>query len=99
MLTKQEIISCLKDHKPLLQEKFYVKEIGLFGSFARNEANEQSDIDLLVEIDAPLEIYKNTKEALLNYLKKLFGKNIDLANPYSLKPHYKERILKQTIYA
>lgn len=99
MLTQQDILTRLKDQKPLLREKFYVTEIGLFGSFARNEANENSDIDLLVEIDAPLEIYKKTKEALLNYLKKLFGKNVDLANPYSLKPHYKERILKQTIYA
>lgn len=99
MLTQQDILNCLKDQKPLLREKFYVTEIGLFGSFARNEANENSDIDLLVEIDAPLEIYKKTKEALHRYLKKLFGKNVDLANPNSLKPHYKERILKQAIYA
>lgn len=99
MLTQEDILICLKDKKQLLRDKFYVTEIGIFGSFARNEANENSDIDILVKIDAPLEIYKNTKEELHGYLKKLFGKNIDLANPYSLKPHYKERILKQTIYA
>ena len=99
MLTQQDILSRLKKQKPLLREKFYVTEISLFGSFARNKANKNSDIDLLVEIDAPLKIYKYTKEALLSYLKELFGKNVDLANPYSLKPHYKEHILKQTIYA
>jgi len=36
---------------------------------------------------------------LSKYLKEAFGKNIDLANPDSLKPHYKERILKQAVYA
>lgn len=99
MLTQQDILKRLKDHKLLLREKFYVTGIGLFGSFARNEANENSDIDLLVEINAPLEIYKKTKEALHRYLKNLFGMNVDLANPCSLKPHYKDHILKQTIYA
>ena len=99
MLTQKDILDRLKDQKTFLREKFYVTEIGLFGSFVRNEAEESSDIDLLVEIDAPIEIYKKTKESLHRYLKKLFGKNIDLANPNSLKPHYKERILKQAIYA
>lgn len=37
-------------------------------------------------------------EALRNYLKDLFGKDVDLANPQSLKPHFKDRILKQVIY-
>ncbi|MFN3640932.1 MAG: nucleotidyltransferase family protein [Flavobacterium sp.] len=99
MLTRDDILNRLREQKPLLKDKFYVTEIGLFGSFARNEAHKNSDIDLLVSIDAPLDIYKKNKESLHQYLKKIFGKNVDIANPYSLKPHYKERILKQTIYA
>lgn len=99
MLTQEDILNRLREQKPLLKEKFYVTEIGLFGSFVRNEAHKDSDIDLLISIDAPLDIYKKTKESLQRYLKKLFGKNVDIANPNSLKPHYKERILKQTIYA
>ncbi len=99
MLTQNEILDVLKKQKPMLHEKFHVKEIGLFGSFARGEATEQSDIDFLVVIDAPLEIYRKSKEALHDYLKKTFGREVDLANPNSLKPHYKERILKQAVYA
>jgi predicted nucleotidyltransferase len=99
MLDKNEILTVLKNQKSILNEKFHVKEIGLFGSFARGEANEHSDIDFLVVIDAPLEIYRETKEALRKYLKNTFGRNVDLANPKSLKPHYKERILKQAVYA
>lgn len=99
MLTKNEILLFLKKNKAYLHEQFFVEQIGIFGSFARDEADEKSDIDFLVEIDAPLEIYKETKEALYNYLKNAFGREVDLANPKSLKPHYKERILKQAMYA
>ena len=99
MLTKTEILLFLKKNKAYLHQQFGVEQIGIFGSFARDEANEKSDIDFLVEIDAPLEVYKETKEALHNYLKNAFGREVDLANPNSLKPHYKERILKQALYA
>lgn len=43
----------LKEQKPFLREKFHVREIGLFGSYARNEATEDSDIDFLVELFRP----------------------------------------------
>ena len=98
-LTKEEIINVLRQQKDLLQKKFYVKSIGIFGSFARNEANEKSDIDFLVEIDAPLQIYVSNRLALSDYLQNLFQREVDLANPDSLKPHYKTRILKQAVYA
>jgi predicted nucleotidyltransferase len=98
-LTKEEILTTLRQQKDLLRTKFYVKNIGIFGSFARNEANENSDIDFLVEIDAPLEIYIKNRYALIDYLQNIFAREVDLANPSSLKPHYKERILKQAVYA
>lgn len=97
--TSQEIILVLQKQKFLLREKFHVKEIGLFGSFARGEATQESVIDFLVVIDTPLEIYRQTKEALNDYLRNIFGREVDLANPNSLKPHYKERILQQAVYA
>lgn len=62
MLNKEKILSVLKTQKSLLQEKFYVSEIGLFGSYAREEANEKSDIDFLVKINAPLGAYRKTKK-------------------------------------
>ncbi len=98
-LTKEEIINTLRQQKDLLCTKFYVKSIGIFGSFARNEANENSDIDFLVELDAPLEIYIKNRYALSDYLQNLFSREVDLANPQSLKPFYKQRILKQAVYA
>jgi predicted nucleotidyltransferase len=49
MLSSEEIIKFLKDNQSYLKEKFFVTELGLFGSFARNEQKENSDIDILVE--------------------------------------------------
>ena len=82
----------------MLQERFFLQEIGLFGSYARNEATPESDIDFVVTLTPPLRQYMDNLEALRNYLKDLFGKDVDLANPQSLKPHFKDRILKQVIY-
>ncbi len=99
MLTQQYILNELRTQMPLLRSMYFVSDIALFGSFARNEATEGSDIDFLVQLNPPLEKYLETKEALRVYLSKLFHRNIDLANPRSLKPHYKEIILKQAVHA
>ena len=98
-LTREDIISVLRQQKDFLHKKFYVKTIGIFGSFARNEANEKSDIDFLVEFDAPLQVYISNRYSLSDYLQSLFSREVDLANPKSLKPFYKDRILKQAVYA
>jgi uncharacterized protein len=98
-LQSEDILKVLRQQKDFLHKNFFVKKIGLFGSFARNEANEKSDIDFLVEFDAPLEIYIANRNSVIEYLQKTFGREVDIANPKSLKPHYKERILKQAVYA
>jgi predicted nucleotidyltransferase len=98
-LSREFIVETLRAQKDLLHQKFYVKRIGLFGSYARNDFHANSDIDFLVELEAPLEIYIANRYALADYLQQLFGCEVDLANPKSLKPFYKDRILKQAVYA
>ena len=49
-MTKDEILITLEKEKPYLQEKYGVEKIGLFGSYARNEATQESDIDIYVEL-------------------------------------------------
>lgn len=98
-LTTTAILEVLRSQRPLLRDQFHVQEIGIFGSFARGEATAKSDIDFLVTIDAPLEEYRQCKEALHRHLKRTFGREVDLANPRSLKPHYRQNILSQAIYA
>ena len=54
MQTKQDIMDLLKTHLPEFNKKFGVKTLGIFGSFARDEAVDGSDLDVLVEFERPI---------------------------------------------
>ena len=53
MLTREDILKILRDNKERFAEKYSVTKLGLFGSFARNEATEESDVDICVEVAEP----------------------------------------------
>ena len=95
-MTKEYILDFLRINKKLLKEKYQVTKIGLFGSYARNEAREDSDIDIAVEIES-----RNSFRSffsLLHFLEDSFHKKIDLGMETSLKPIAKKEILKEIIY-
>ena len=98
-LTKEEIINTLRQQKDLLRTKFYVKNIGIFGSFARNEANEKSDIDFLVEFEEGNLDYYLIRRNLNDFLSAEFKREVDIAISKALKPFYKDSILNQAVYA
>jgi uncharacterized protein len=93
--TRDEIINCLAANKELLQSKFPLKSIALFGSYARNEQNEDSDIDLLVEFEQPVgfEFIE-----LLEDLEKIFNHKVDLISKKGVKAHYLPYIEDDAIY-
>jgi hypothetical protein len=95
MLTKSDILSKLKELKPSLQKDFAVQEIGLFGSFSDNTFNENSDIDILVELERPIGWKFFTLEL---YLEQIFNRKIDLVTKNALKDQIKDNILKQVNY-
>ena len=95
MITKNEILSMLKDLKPTLYKDFAVREIGLFGSFSDNTFTESSDIDILVELERPIGWKFFSLEI---YLEKIFNRKIDLVTKNALKDHIKENILNQVNY-
>ena len=74
LLTHQEILRMLEMHKNVL-ERYNVKKIGLFGSYAAGRQSRQSDIDFVVEFSEPS--FDNFM-GLVSYLEKLFGKKIDV---------------------
>jgi len=95
-MNKQEIINYLMSHKKELYEKYGVTRIGLFGSYARDEVKEDSDIDLAVEIES-----KNKFRSffgLKRHLEESFKKKVDLGIESTLKPIAKTYILKEIIY-
>ena len=99
LITKEEIISVLQQHKSLLQERFYVKTIGVFGSVARNEASLESDIDFVVEFEEGNLDYYSIRRNLHDFLANEFQCEVDIAIKKSLKPFFKDSILKQAVYA
>lgn len=90
------IFKLLAEHKAEL-ERFGVKSLSLFGSFARNEATPTSDVDILVEFSRPVGYfgYMDLKE----FLEKLLQKKVDLATPDALKRQLRDRILSEAVRA
>lgn len=52
-MKREEILQYLKDRKPEFEREFGVRKIGLFGSYARDQQNHQSDVDIVVELEKP----------------------------------------------
>lgn len=99
MMTSNDIIGFLKGNKPFLQEHFHCTEIGLFGSFARNEQTEKSDIDILVVFEPNTPNLFDVEQELKEYLKKHFEREIDVCSKKWIKPIFKPLVLKDAIYA
>jgi len=98
MNTKNEILDFLTINHQYIIDKYHITKLGLFGSFARDEQNKDSDVDLLIEIKEGTKNIHDLKIALNLYLSKAFDRSVDLAREKYLKPHAKEYILKDTIY-
>ncbi len=90
-----QILDVLRDHVPELR-RLGVRRLGLFGSAARGEATEASDLDFLVELDRKtFDAYMDVKELL----ERLFARRVDLVVADAVKPQLRGRILRETVYA
>jgi predicted nucleotidyltransferase len=76
-LTKADILDALRRHRPSL-ERFSVKTIGLFGSYAKGAQSDSSDLDFVVEFSSPT--YDNFAN-LERFLEELFGRRVDILTP------------------
>lgn len=99
MLTSEEIIRFLKENKKNIQEQFHCREIGLFGSFARNEQNPESDVDIVVVFDPQTPDFYETEMQLKEFLQKQFNRKVDICTKKWIKPVFKEMVLNDTLYA
>ena len=98
MLCKEEIIDYLHAHQEYFDKKYGIRFIGLFGSFAKNSAHDNSDIDILYTIKKGkrLSIFKYLQ--LCKELEDRFHKKIDLVRFEALKPGLREIIQKDLHY-
>jgi hypothetical protein len=96
MIQLDEIKLILEDHKDEIIKKFKVKEIGVFGSFAKNLQNNGSDLDILVDYSEPVSFFQFLE--LEEYLENLFHLKVDLVSKKALKPKIGEQILREIAY-
>ena len=96
LINKDQIMEQLRILKPELEERYGVIKIGIFGSLARNESHDRSDIDIVVEMLPDLLKRASLKE----YLEKLFNKEVDVVLYwYGMNPYLKTRIEQEALYA
>ena len=95
-MTRDNILDFLKKHKDELSKRYGVTKLGLFGSYARGEQKEDSDIDIAVEIKSQNK-FKSFFE-LKYYLEDNLKKRVDLGIEHTLKPIAKQYIEKEIIY-
>src|SRR5437868_3549410 len=94
---KEEVFKLLWENSGQLRA-LGVRRYALFGSFARREQNNQSDIDILVEFEAGQKSFDNFMR-LSFLLEELFGRKVDLVTPESLSPYIGPHILREAEYA
>jgi hypothetical protein len=92
----EEFRNELASMKPYLRREYGVSEIGLFGSYVRNEQTEASDLDVLVEFDESVSLFDIVR--LENELAERLGVNVDLVTKDSLKPRIKARVTDDLVY-
>ena len=96
-MTKTDILDFLRSHKDEMHKKFGLIKIGLFGSYVRGEQREDSDIDLVVEIESSNKF--RSFFGLKAYLEASLHKKVDLGIESSLKPIVQRYIEKEIEYA
>lgn len=94
-MDRATVLKLLSEHSKEVRERFGAKRLALFGSAARNELREDSDIDVLVEFEGPATFdgYFNLKD----YLEQVLGRSVDLVTEKGLKPRARRHVEKDLI--
>ena len=95
MKTLEEIKEILIKQKSFLKGKYGVKDVGIFGSYARGDQEDKSDLDILVEFESPVGFFKFLE--LEEYLEEITGIKVELVTRKALKPRIGEYILREVV--
>jgi uncharacterized protein len=95
MKTREEILASLRAAKAELQEQFRVRTLALFGSYARNQQTEKSDVDILVEVDPSIGL---GFVSLADELERRLQQKVDLVSSRAVKRSRRRLIEPDLIY-
>jgi len=88
-----EIKKILRDYKSILEDKYHVRTLGIFGSYIHNEQAGDSDLDILVDFTAPISLFEFID--MEEELSELLRIKVDLVSRNALKPFIGRRILSE----
>ena len=88
-------MSLLREHKPTLAERFGVVELALFGSFVHDEADDESDVDILVRFETTPD-WRQYFDAQ-TFLEDLLGRSVDMATRNELREEIKPFVEREAI--
>ncbi len=97
-MDRNEILQKLVTFQDELK-KFYVRDLYLFGSYAREEAQEQSDLDILVDFEPEAKIGLFEFARLRRRLSEFLGREVDLVTRDALRPEMRDEILREAVHA
>lgn len=98
MTTRNDILNYLTSTKLEFKNEYQVTKLGLFGSFAMDQPNHDSDIDILIEFEPKTEKLAEKKNKIREIIKKKFHLEVDLCREKYIKPYFKSQILNSVIY-
>ena len=94
-MNRDEVLETLRKHKQVLRERFDVTGLALYGSFARNQATPESDVDILVRFGGPAT--SKTYFGTLFYIEDLLGRRIDLVTDKALRSEFRPFVEQEAL--
>ncbi len=94
-MKRKDVLSILQKERKELVDRYNISALSVFGSVARDDARQDSDVDILVEFSRPVGLFQFIE--LQQRLEALLGSKVDLGTPRSLRPRIKERVLQEAI--
>ncbi len=95
-MDKESLLHLLQAHKAVLTERFGVIDLGVFGSFARDEATNDSDLDILVAFDGPAT--SRSYFGVQFYIEDLTGRTVDLVTNKALRPEIRSSVERDCVH-
>ena len=95
-MSRDEVLALLRAHKPVLERRFGVVDLALFGSFARDSATAGSDIDILVRFDGPATSKRYFGAQF--YIEDLLGRSVDLVTDRALRRELRPYVEREAIH-
>ena len=98
MYSQSEIIEYLAGKKDFFLENYHITNLGFFGSYARNEQNEKSDLDLIVDFLPDTKDLYGIEFTLKKEIRKDLKLKVDVCHRKYINKHFREIILSETVY-